>query len=96
MTADLPDELLALREMIDNLDATLITVLSKRFEITKRVGALKAKHNLPPADPAREVEMIGRLKRLAVDANLDPEFAEAMMKFVIKEVIRHHNQVNNG
>lgn len=95
MTADLPDELLALRETIDNLDATLITILSKRFETTKRVGALKAKHKLPAADPAREAEMIGRLKRLAVEANLDPDFAEAMLKFVIKEVIRHHNQVRN-
>lgn len=96
MTTDVPEELLACREVIDNLDATLITVLSKRFEITQRVGELKAAHKLPPADPAREAEMIDRLKRLAKEADLDPEFAEAVMKFVIREVIRRHNLVKEG
>ncbi len=96
MTTDVLEELLALRELIDNLDATLITVLSKRFEITKRVGELKAAHNLPPADPARETEMIDRLKRLAAEADFDPDFAEAVMKFVIREVIRRHNLVKES
>ena len=30
---------------------------------------------------------------LAKDANLDPDFAEKFLNFVITEVIRHHEQI---
>ncbi|MCG8213967.1 hypothetical protein JMY78_00105, partial [Brenneria goodwinii] len=36
---------------------------------------------------------IERLRQLAKAANLDPDFAEKFLNFVIKEVIRHHEQI---
>ncbi|WP_420961457.1 chorismate mutase [Brucella sp. IR073] len=85
-----PAELAALRASIDNIDAALIHMLAERFRCTKAVGILKAEHNLPPADPAREKAQVERLRRLAQDASLDPDFAEKFLNFIIKEVIRHH------
>ncbi|GGB03221.1 chorismate mutase [Brucella endophytica] len=85
-----PAELAALRASIDNIDAALIHMLAERFRCTKAVGVLKAEHNLPPADPAREKTQVERLRRLAQDASLDPDFAEKFLNFIIKEVIRHH------
>jgi len=81
------------RASIDNIDAALIHMLAERFRCTKAVGVLKATHGLPPADPSREAEQIERLRRLAKDAHLDPDFAEKFLNFVIKEVIRHHEQI---
>jgi chorismate mutase len=83
-------ELSNLRKSIDNIDAAMIHMLAERFRCTQRVGALKADHNLPPADPAREEYQVGRLRALAKDAQLDPEFAEKYLAFIIREVIRHH------
>ena len=40
--APIPAELAALRSSIDNLDASLVFILSERFKLTKRVGKLKA------------------------------------------------------
>ena len=91
--ADIAPELLALRESIDNIDAALIHMLAERFKCTQRVGEFKAKHGLPPADPAREEYQIERLRRLAKDANLDPDFAEKFLNFIIREVIRHHEAI---
>jgi chorismate mutase len=73
-------------------------MLAERFRCTQAVGVLKAMHGLPPADPARETQQIARLRQLAQDANLDPDFAEKFLNFVIKEVIRHHEQIaaSNG
>jgi chorismate mutase len=80
------------RATIDNLDAALIHILAERFRTTKAVGVYKAKYELPPADPAREKQQIERLRRLATDADLDPDFAEKLLNFIIEEVIRHHEK----
>jgi chorismate mutase len=86
-------ELSRLRDSIDNLDAALGHVLAERFKCTQEVGLLKARRSLPPADPVREAHQIARLRRLAAEAKLDPEFAEKFLNFVIAEVLRHHEAI---
>jgi chorismate mutase len=86
-------ELDRLRASIDNLDAALVHLLAERFKCTQAVGVLKAENGLPPADPEREAEQIARLRRLALEARLDPEFAEKLLTFVIAEVLRHHDAI---
>ena len=81
------------RESIDRLDAILVYTLAERFKHTQSVGRLKAEHNLPPSDPAREALQIARLEELARAANLDPEFAKKFLTFIISEVIRHHEKL---
>lgn len=80
------------RDSIDRLDAILVYTLGERFKHTQAVGRLKAEHNLPPSDPAREAAQIARLTDLAKRADLDPEFAKKFLNFVIQEVIQHHQQ----
>lgn len=89
-------ELLSIRASIDNFDATLVYLLAERFKATQRVGILKAKHQLPPADPTREKAQIQRLRALAESANLDPAFAEKFLNFVISEVIHHHQAISDS
>lgn len=83
------------RASIDRLDAILVYTLGERFKHTQAVGRLKAEHDLPPSDPAREAEQIARLERLAVEADLDPAFAKEFLTFIISEVIRHHQKLQN-
>ena len=94
--ADAADRAAALlkehRDSIDRLDAILVYTLAERFRHTKDVGRLKAEHDLPSADPAREARQIERLEWLAQEADLDPEFARNFLNFIISEVIRHHEK----
>jgi chorismate mutase len=101
MSADTPDvpvprdhdaHLDEYRASIDNNDAAIIHLLAERFKITRKVGDYKATPDLPPADPGREAQQIQRLRALAHDADLDPEFGEAFLRFIISEVIRHHEK----
>ena len=90
---DIPAELQRLRASIDNIDNAVIHMLAERFKCTQAVGKLKAEHDLPPADKAREAAQIARLRQMADDADLDPEFAEKFLNFIVTEVIRHHEQL---
>ena len=92
MTAPLSD-LDRLRSSIDNLDAILLHTLAERFKLTQQVGHLKATHDLPPADKAREARQIERLRQLADETGLDPAFAEKFLNFIVAEVIRHHEKI---
>ena len=88
-------ELLRLRGTIDNIDAALIYMLAERFRATQQVGILKAEHAMPPSDPAREEQQVARLRALAEEAHLDPEFAEKWFNFVVAEVIQHHKRARD-
>jgi len=90
------DELYSIRGSIDNYDAQLVYLLAERFKATQRVGHLKARHQLPPSDPNREKAQIERLRQLAREAHLDPEFAEKVLNFIISEVIRHHQHISDN
>ena len=87
------DQLSQFRQSIDNIDAALNHMLAERFRITQAVGEYKAEAGMPPADPTREREQIERLRKLAEEAGLDPEFSEKFLRFVIDEVIRHHERI---
>jgi chorismate mutase len=92
-----PDETLKrYRQSIDNIDAALVFLLAERFKVTQAVGRHKAESGLPPADPGREEAQIARLRALAKDADLDPEFSEKFLRFIIDEVIRHHERLQGG
>ena len=84
------------RQSIDNIDAALVFLLAERFKVTQAVGRYKAEAGLPPADPSREAAQIERLRGLAAAAHLDPDFSEKFLRFIIDEVIRHHERVRDG
>ena len=90
------NQLSQFRRSIDNIDAALIHMLAERFRITQAVGQYKAESAMPPADPEREQEQINRLRKLAEEAGLDPEFSEKFLRFVIDEVIHHHERIADG
>ena len=83
------------RSSIDNIDAALVYLLAERFKVTRRVGEYKAAVGMPPADLEREALQVQRLRDLAENAGLDPLFSEKFLRFVIDEVIRHHETAGN-
>ncbi len=94
--SDVDPQLAEYRASIDNIDAALVHLLAERFKITKAVGRYKATVDLPPADPAREAVQIARLRALAEESGLDPAFTEKFLRFVVAEVIRHHQRIAEG
>ena len=56
-------QILELRQQIDDLDEEIIQLLKKRMGISKEVGKLKEKLDIPVEDKNREDEIIDRLTK---------------------------------
>ena len=80
---------------IRDYDVTGVQTCALPICITQAVGEYKAKATLPPADPSREQAQIARLRNLAEESELDPEFSEKFLRFIIDEVIRHHERMQD-
>lgn len=94
LEASLSDEQLTrYRASIDNIDAALVHLLAERFKITQDVGRYKASVGLPAAAPEREDQQVARLRALAVESGLDPVFSEKFLRFIVAEVIHHHQRI---
>lgn len=87
------EQLAKFRSSIDNIDAALVYLLAERFKVTQEVGRYKAAVGLPPADLEREERQVARLRALAEQAGLDPVFSEKFLRFIVAEVIHHHQRI---
>ncbi len=87
------EQLARYRSSIDNIDAALVHLLAERFKITQDVGRYKASAGLPAADLEREAQQVERLRALAEESGLDPIFSEKFLRFIVAEVIHHHQRI---
>ncbi len=82
MTFDI--EIKKLRDTIDDIDEQILTLISKRLKEVKKVVALKKQHNMPVFHPAREEDLISRLRSQAEKAGMYPDFIEDLYRVIIR------------
>ncbi|HDR14238.1 MAG TPA: hypothetical protein ENN79_01885 [Desulfobacteraceae bacterium] len=58
-------ELERCRKAIDEIDAKIVSLLSKRIEHAAEAGRIKEKNGFPPLDPVREAEVLERVVAIA-------------------------------
>lgn len=86
-------ELALLRQEIDGIDDQIVELISKRFEITRDIGRLKAKNSTPAIDKDRESRMISRLVEIALSLSLNPDLVASIFRSILAEVVIEHNKL---
>ena len=81
------------RSTIDRLDAIIINALIERFSVTKRIGLIKAEHNIEPHDGIREKTQLAKLEKLIENSDLDKTFIINLMKLITTESKKKHEQI---
>lgn len=91
MTAQsVPEELLEIRQKIDEIDADLIELLAARFTLTQQVGELKASKELASVDASREAKKLEELRKLCLQYQIDADLVSELFTRIMAEVVKNH------
>lgn len=86
------DYMKKIRLHIDRIDIVLITILAERMSLMPEIGRYKKEKNLPIFDEDREVKIMGKLKKIAKEHNLDESFVEEIFLSIFNESKRLQNE----
>jgi len=79
------DKIRPLRDEIDRIDSDILSLLARRQTQVEQVVALKKAHNMPVYHPAREEDLISRLRSQATKARVDPDFMEDLYRVILRQ-----------
>ena len=92
-SGDIPAELLAIRQRIDDIDQDLVALLAERFKLTHEIGLLKANRELDPLDPHREAQKLEALTALSEAGKLDPDLVRDIFRRIMQQAVRNHERL---
>ena len=89
----MPELLEDLRCKIDELDRTLIALLSERLEVVNRVAEIKKQQGLPLYCPEREASMLAARQKEAMKQGISPQFINDILRRIIRESYTRENNL---
>ncbi|HJO02217.1 MAG: chorismate mutase [Candidatus Woesearchaeota archaeon] len=72
------------RKEIDNIDDEIISLLSKRQDLIKKIAEIKKELNKSVLDEKREGEIIEKLKIKAKENGLDANFVVSLYNIILE------------
>lgn len=82
---DISDDLLQLRNEIDELDRQLVDLIAKRRQVTKKVGELKSKVGMPIYDPVREASLFAKRRDQAKEQGVNADLIEDILRRMMRD-----------
>lgn len=87
------ENLNTLRRQIDELDNSLLELLSKRMRVAREIGTYKKEHNMPILQEQRYEEILNDRIKQAVSMDLDAEFMKSVLVAIHEESVRHQQNI---
>lgn len=84
-----------LRNEIDSLDSQLITILAKRFIVTREIGKLKKQDRLTAIDTHRLNEICEKWVNESIQQNVNPQLSLHILNTIHHFVIDEHKGSNH-
>ena len=86
--APFDDELVLLRQQIDDCDHELLAVLARRMSVAREIGRFKRANNLRVVQPARYQDMIKARIEEGDHLGLSEDFTQRVMQAIHEESVR--------
>ena len=86
--ADVTPDLSHLRARIDELDRELIRILAERLAVCHEVARVKESSDTAIIQPDRVRDVVAGRRQWAIEAGIDPDFAEQIVRVLLSETHR--------
>lgn len=86
-------DIILLREKIDEIDNSLLHLLSNRMSISREIGQYKKEHKISILQSNRYNELIKQRSEIGSEMKLDPQFVTEIMKAIHEESIKIQMEV---
>jgi len=77
-------EIKKLRNNIDGIDGQILDLISRRLAEVEKVVTLKKEHDIPVYHPAREEDLISKLRSQAAESGINPDFMEELYRVILR------------
>jgi isochorismate pyruvate lyase len=98
--APLPERervLAPLRAEIDAIDAAMVDLIARRFDVVRRVIAVKRAEGLAALLPERVEDVVAKVSAAAAEKGVPPDLAEKLWRVLIDWVVEYENgQLKGG
>lgn len=91
----IPDQLVELRRLIDEIDDELIQVLHKRMKVIEEIGSYKKEHNITIFQLERWQEILRTRAQWATKKGIPRQYIEKICQLLHEESIRIQNGLMN-
>ncbi|MBK4765256.1 MAG: bifunctional chorismate mutase/prephenate dehydrogenase [Pantoea sp. Brub] len=78
-------KLIELRNQVDNIDKSLIELLSKRLKLITKIGEIKSHYGLPIYIPERESSILESRRKEAEEFGISPNLIEDVLRRIFRE-----------
>ncbi|MFO7750711.1 MAG: bifunctional chorismate mutase/prephenate dehydrogenase [Desulfobacteraceae bacterium] len=94
---DFQEKIKPFRDEIDRIDAEILSLLARRQAQVEKVVALKKACHIQVYHPAREEDLISRLRRKSEKTGLDPDFMEDLYRVILRQSrVKQTRQMEHG
>lgn len=92
---DTTESLSALRKQIDEIDNTLLDLLTKRMRISREIATYKKEHNMPVVQTGRYTEILDKRAAQGAMSGMSPDFIKVVFEAIHGESVRQQLETIN-
>lgn len=81
------EDLQTLRKRIDEIDTQILKALSERIAVCQKIGEYKKQQGLPIREQKREQEVYSKIKKQAVEFELEPARIDGLYREIVNMCI---------
>ncbi len=92
---EMTESLASLRKQIDEMDETLMTLLTKRMRVSREIAEYKKRHNMEVLQTTRYREILDKRDMQGSLCGMSPEFVKKVFEAIHEESVRQQIELIN-